>query len=137
MSDELVLEWIAKAEEDWTAIERLRAGDLGEVADPVVFHAQQTAEKYLKALAQRHGIEPPRTHHLPVLLDLLVGELPELEGLRAPCEELAPFAVSFRYPGEQATEEDARHAVALSATIRTALRHALGLEPPPGNAADA
>jgi len=50
MTDDLVQQWVKKAEEDWTGIVRLRASGLEEVADIVAFLAQQCAEKYLKAL---------------------------------------------------------------------------------------
>lgn len=53
MSGEIVSEWVAKAEEDWTALARLQAGGMADVANTIVFHAQQCAEKYLKALIQR------------------------------------------------------------------------------------
>ena len=71
MSDQLVSEWVRKAEEDWTALARLQSGGLAEVADVVTFHCQQCAEKYLKALIQRLGREPPWTHQLGVLLDIV------------------------------------------------------------------
>ncbi|MHC1622975.1 MAG: HEPN domain-containing protein [Candidatus Methanospirareceae archaeon] len=43
---------------------------------------QQCAPKYLKALLIFHNIEPPRTHSLEMLLDLIVDNLPELEQCR-------------------------------------------------------
>ena len=132
MSAELVAEWVRKAEEDWIALARLRRGGLAAVADVVAFHCQQSAEKYLKALIQHEGGEPPRTHQLGTLLDRLATARPEIEELRDPCERLAPYAVHFRYPGEQAREEDAAEAVRYATQIRTALRAALSLDSPDG-----
>jgi HEPN domain-containing protein len=128
MSDELVSEWVAKAEEDWTAVARLQTGAMADVANAIVFHAQQCAEKYLKALVQHGGVEPPRMHHLATLLDLLAPQAPELEALRPACEGLTPYAVNFRYPGEQADEDDARAAIGLAEAIRSAARGVLDLD---------
>jgi HEPN domain-containing protein len=43
---------------------------------PACFHAQQAAEKYLKALLARHGLEVPRTHVIEQLLDLIAPVVP-------------------------------------------------------------
>jgi len=127
MSDELVQEWVAKAEEDWAALERLLTGQLASVANVVSFHCQQCGEKYLNALIQKQGGEPPRIHQLPALLDVLAHSSPELEGLRRPCEGLSPYAVEFRYPGVFASEDDARDALSYAEAIRSAAREVLGL----------
>ena len=114
MSDDLVEQWMKKAEEDWIGIGRLQSGDLAEIADLVAFLAQQCAEKYLKALIQNEGAEPPRLHHLSALLDPLLSEHADLEDLRVPCEQLTPYAVGFRYPGEEASAEEAGETINLS-----------------------
>jgi HEPN domain-containing protein len=119
---------VKKAEEDWTGIVRLRASGLEEVADIVAFLAQQCAEKYLKALIQKDNTEPPRLHHLPALLGFLLPVYPGLEVLRISCERLTPYAVGFRYPGEEASPEDAKEAIDLAQEIRHVIRHTLNLE---------
>jgi HEPN domain-containing protein len=43
--------------------------------DTVCFHAQQCAEKYLKALLLQAGSEPPKTHDLRLLLQRLPADL--------------------------------------------------------------
>ena len=128
MSGELAREWVKRAEEDWTALTRLREGGLAEVAGVISFHAQQCAEKYLKALLQRRGIEPPRIHQLSVVLDMLTSISAGLEELRHACEELSPYAVTFRYPGGEVWEDDAREALRLVTRVRTVIRKELGLE---------
>jgi HEPN domain-containing protein len=121
-------EWIQKAEEDWEAVRRLLdSGTPEAVADVVVFLCQQVAEKYLKAILVETGQEPPHTHNLGVLLDLATGSIPKLEAIRDDTEALGPFAVVFRYPGEWATEAEARQAVAMARRIRDALRDYLKL----------
>jgi HEPN domain-containing protein len=61
--------WISKADEDIEAAELcLTVGE--RMANVAAFHAQQAAEKLLKALISAAGIEPPRVHDLAVLSDL-------------------------------------------------------------------
>ena len=50
-------EWVKKADLDFKTVVRLSAES--EFRDIVGFHAQQAAEKYLKALLTRHQIEFP------------------------------------------------------------------------------
>ena len=127
MSGEIVREWVRKAEADWMALSRLQVGSIADVCDVITFHAQQCAEKYLKALIQQRGNDPPRVHHLPTLLDLLVADDPDLEDLRRPCENLTPFAIFYRYPGESATEQDAAEAIREIEQVRAAIRERLNL----------
>lgn len=127
MPDEMVGQWVEKAEEDWIGISRMGVGNLDQVADPLAFLAQQCAEKCLKALIQKEGAEPPRHHHLSALLDVLLSACPDLERLRAACERLTPYAVGFRYPGERASGEEAEEAIALASQIRSAIRLKLDL----------
>jgi HEPN domain-containing protein len=127
MSDQIVREWIGKAEQDWEAIHRLQAGEGEAVADVVGFLAQQAAEKYLKAGLAHHGIEPDRVHDLGALLDNLVEKLPALEDLRGDVSVLTPLAVRFRYPGNWLTVHQARVGVECAGRIRLRFRELLPL----------
>ena len=69
----------------------------------------------------------PRTHDLARLLDLILPLEPLWEAWRADLNLLSSFAVEFRYPGESATKDDARHAGRICRDLRTPLREALGL----------
>lgn len=78
--------WVRKAENDFRNI-ALVLPDERAPFDTVCFHAQQGAEKYIKALLTALGIPFGRTHDLPELLALLpdscavvreVGDLTEL-----------------------------------------------------------
>ena len=123
MTVTLAQEWVRKAEEDWEAIRRLRAGgEAGVVADVIGFLAQQTAEKYLKACLALSAIDPPAIHDLGALLDALVEHKPELEALRASVASLSPLAVRFRYPGSWLTDEQADHGVDQAGAIRRTIR---------------
>lgn len=70
--------------------------------DPAVacFHAQQAAEKALKAVMCLHGLEFRRTHDLEALAGLLrdVGVAPPVDELDL--RRLTPYAVEFRYDDE-------------------------------------
>ncbi|MBI3577666.1 HEPN domain-containing protein [Candidatus Gottesmanbacteria bacterium] len=65
------------------------------------FLSQQVAEKFLKGFLILHGIEPPRIHELPTLLDYCVKINSEFENLRDACELLTGFYVESRYPPDQ------------------------------------
>ena len=62
-------EWLKKADLDFKTVVRLSAES--EFRGIAGFHAQQAAEKYLKALLTRHQIEFPKTHVIRRLLILL------------------------------------------------------------------
>ena len=89
--------WVAKAENDLLNIENnIGAGRVPW--DTVCFHAQQVAEKYLKALLVRQRTPFPRTHDLEALLTLCLRERPALAFLREDCIRLTTYAVGVRYP---------------------------------------
>jgi HEPN domain-containing protein len=125
MSEQIVSEWIRKAEEDWEAIRRLQSGDGEAVADVVGFLAQQTAEKYLKAGLAFFSVEPDRMHDLGALLDSLVERRKPLEALRDDVSALSPLAVRFRYPGSWLTSEQAEAGVERAGRVRDRLRELL------------
>lgn len=63
---ELVRGWLEKARRDLVVAER-EAGSAAPFTDIVCFHAQQSAEKSLKAYLTWRGVPFPRTHALDVL----------------------------------------------------------------------
>lgn len=64
------------------------------------FHAQQAAEKALKAVISLHGLEYRRTHDLEELAGTLadVSIAPPVGEIELRC--LTPYAVEFRYDDE-------------------------------------
>ncbi len=125
----VVREWIEKAESDLqNAVLALRGGKRTP-ADTVAFHAQQCAEKYLKALLTSQGIEFPRIHDLSELIALLAPDA----RIRLSVEEqrrLTLYATVTRYPGdyEPVSVGEARRAVALARRIRSTVRSLLPKE---------
>jgi HEPN domain-containing protein len=106
-----VFEWIAKAEQDYQTAEVMARKRKKPVPDVVGFHCQQYIEKYLKALLVFRKLDFPKTHDLIELLEIALKKEPLLEICRPDLRILNSFSVQFRYPGEDATAEDARHAL--------------------------
>jgi HEPN domain-containing protein len=125
---ELVTRWFTRAEEDYHVADRLLA-DTNPYLTAVVFHAQQAAEKYLKAFLVHHRREFPRTHDLAELLDLVLEVDSELaQGLGA-ITALNPYGVEYRYPGDfpDVAENEASEAVKLAGKTRDAIAPLLDL----------
>jgi len=121
------MEWIAKAEGDFATMQREMQVQNTPNYDAVCFHAQQCAEKYLKAQLQEAGIPFTKSHDLSVLLDALLPRDPGWNRLRPALELLTDFAVSYRYPGECADESLAREALTHCCIVREELRQSLGI----------
>lgn len=123
----LTTEWIRKADGDLaTAHRELRARKAPNF-DAACFHAQQCAEKYLKALLQEAAIAFGKTHNLPLILDLLRERYPSLELLRPTLAILNAYSVEYRYPGESADKEVAQHAVRMAEQVQRAVLGELGM----------
>ena len=121
--------WIAKAEEDLAAADRLLSLD-DSLAAVVCFHSQQAVEKLLKALLVFAGVPFARTHDVIQLVQMLPRDL----ALSIALADLAPlnrYAVEARYPiGEEPlTGDEARAAIALSRRVRAAVLQAVGPAP--------
>jgi HEPN domain-containing protein len=121
----LTAQWIEKADLDFATAARL----LLEVQfrDVVAFHAQQAAEKYLKAMLTRHQIEFPKTHVIGRLLILLRPIDPELADTLDEANWLSPFGAEIRYPGDrfETIPGDERRACELAERVRDAVMMAL------------
>lgn len=125
MKRDVAREWIVKAEEDYATLEILGRQRARRVPDSICFHAHQCAEKYLKALLARHHQFIPKTHDLVRLADLVKRSEPTVELLKDLCHRLNPYAVEFRYPGEQATRPEAVWAQRAAREIRRSLHRLL------------
>ena len=120
---DLVAGWLKKAESD-----ELAMGTLAEVGvmDAAGFHAQQSAEKRLKALLIYHETEFPFTHNLAKLLRICAETDEHFLSLMQPAEVLTPYAVDFRYdlrfsPTEEAVTEAVESAQAIKSFVLTRL----------------
>lgn len=89
--------WLLRAEDDLAVIALVLAASPPRAA-PAAFHAQQAAEKLLKALLVLAGRPVPRTHDVQRLLGL-VGPLPGFsEPEREMLGSLTVWAGTGRYP---------------------------------------
>ena len=119
--------WIAYAEEDFNATKTLLSLKK-PLRAAVCFHAQQCAEKYLKALLILKDVDFPKTHDLPSLNtlcnqnDILTGFDPQQ------LADLTKHAVQARYPGSQPTLEEAKETFKFAKTVRRFARSFLGLK---------
>jgi HEPN domain-containing protein len=124
----LTAQWVRKAESDYVVARKLARGS-DPHHDEVCFHAQQSAEKYLKALLEELNQPVPRTHVLDHLNVLLVPHHPALRAVRIGARILTRIAVTTRYPGMNATKRQAISALRWAAKIRAAARALLKLLP--------
>ena len=100
-------EWIRYAEADLD-LARMPLSRRG-LYEHLCFHAQQAAEKSLKAVLVHLGIDFPATHNLQRLIDLLPEEVARTAPLLA-AARLTAYAVSSRYPSEEeAVQEEEYH----------------------------
>jgi HEPN domain-containing protein len=115
-------EWVRKAEGDLKAAAHLLKLGRECPTEVVCFHAQQCAEKYLKALLVIAGVDFPNTHDLDRLAQLLrrgtdIGLDP------AERAELTTYAVAARYPGAgEIPLREARRALHLARRSRRSAR---------------
>jgi HEPN domain-containing protein len=120
-------EWVSKAEGDYDVVCLLLRSRKRSRYDPICFHAQQCAEKYLKAHLTEAGVAFPKTHDLSVLLDLVAKQIPSWVAMRNDMVALTDWAVLPRYPGTTAGRADARAAVEVCRNFRKVARRAPGL----------
>ena len=109
-------EWLNRARSN-LALARNRVPDT--YLEDLCFEAQQAAEKAIKAVLIRRGIEFPYVHDLSQLLSMIdeKGEtIPDKVGKAA---ELTPFAVVTRYPGtaRPIAEHEYQEAVEIAAAV--------------------
>jgi HEPN domain-containing protein len=123
---EEVTEWTARAETDYKAAIDLARRRKDPLPEAVCFHCQQCAEKYLKAFLISREVSFPKIHDLIALKKLCVKEEGTFELIHDLLEALEGYDVAIRYPGETATVEDAREAVAAMKEVRKFVRVKLG-----------
>ncbi|MGA3024305.1 MAG: HEPN domain-containing protein [Bryobacteraceae bacterium] len=113
-----VRSWLSKAGKDLAAAEYESRAD-PPFADDIVFHAQQAAEKSLKAFLSWHRVPFRKTHNLIELGEACCQIDRRLESLLRRAAPLTEYAWKFRYPGdpEDATAEEAAGALATACEV--------------------
>lgn len=118
--------WLRTAERDYRIATRLLDDDDPDFNN-ACFHAQQSAEKNMKALLQEHAIEFPRTHNLAELADLAQSVIPELTSRGEELERLTECAVAARYIETDIKAAAANEAERIAAWVRALVRRSLGV----------
>jgi HEPN domain-containing protein len=121
------LEWIEKADGDWATMMREAQVEENPNFDAVCFHAQQCAEKYVKARLVESNINFRKTHDLLNLLNNLIKIDTTWNDLEETLGQLSVFAVAYRYPGYSATKEQSLKSVNNCRLIRETVRLSFGL----------
>ena len=75
----MTAEWVSKAEGDFAVLERECRARKNPCYDGACFHAQQCAEKYLKARLCEAGIGASKIHDLVALLEQIMDAEPAWE----------------------------------------------------------
>lgn len=119
--------WLAHAEDDYESA-KLLARRRKPLLYSACFHAQQCAEKYLKALLVFKDQEFPKTHDLNTLNNLCKSVGIASGFTESALELLSAYAVMTRYPGDDPTIEEAREAINIASTIRKFSRKFLGVK---------
>jgi HEPN domain-containing protein len=126
---EEVTGWIKKAEEDFNGATRLSRHSKPSMHNLVCFHAQQCAEKYLKAYLTAINKPFEFRHQLEKLLLPLCSEHDRsFEMLREIVRRLDAYSVDFRYPGADADRVEARMALKAARQVRAFVRERFGLK---------
>jgi HEPN domain-containing protein len=119
---EFVQQRLAKAGAD-LRVSRYLLGGAANLSYGAAFHAQQAAEKFLKAVLVWHQVEFSKTHDIGRLVDLVRTADATLADLVRDGVALTPYGVEVRYPGDlpEPTPAEAREAVALAERVRQAV----------------
>jgi HEPN domain-containing protein len=123
---EKVKQWLDYADEDF----RLASHGLNMKSSCpyrlIAYHAQQCAEKCIKAYLVYNSIDFPYTHNIKTLLKLCAKGADWAVALKD-AEELTPYAITARYPGEdeEVTRQEAEQAIETTSRVRQTIRKVL------------
>ena len=111
-------DWLAHAESDLN-LARVAKERKDVLPEQTCFHAQQAAEKALKAVLLFKRIEFPLVHDLKTLVSLLQENAVSFPPEVSEAGSLTPYAVEARYPGhlEEITPSDVDEAVRLADAV--------------------
>lgn len=119
MRDEYVQKWLIKAGNDLKVAENeIKLPPEETITDAICFHAQQAAEKYLKAYLASQNIEFGKTHNLEYLLELCAKKDAAFKVLDV--GNLSFYGVEVRYPDEFyiPTMAEAKESLEIARTVR-------------------
>lgn len=129
----LVEEWLRLAQVDHDLVEHLST-DIERWKEPICFHAQQSAEKFLKALTTTRSRRVRHVHDMGDLLEYARVFGYHLGGIDRRCRSLTRYAVEGRYPdvdrptlpaNRRISVDDARRAIEDARAVRNAVEREL------------
>ncbi len=110
--------WLSKAELDLKAAAHEISSPAEALWGDVMFHAQQAAEKALKAFLAWQDVPFRKTHNLEELGRQCATLDPTLKAIADEAGPLTEYAWRFRYPGDATEPERAEAEDALKAAQR-------------------
>ncbi len=121
-----MLEWLTYGDEDLRLAEHALTMSSSVPYRLVAYHAQQCAEKHLKAFLVLNNSDFPYTRNISTLLEFC-SELADWPSRLESAEVLTAYAVTVRYPGETETvsKSEAEQAIVLARKVRAQVRKSL------------
>jgi HEPN domain-containing protein len=99
MITEYVKSWFKRADEDLALIEAILK-EASPLYNPICFHAQQAAEKYLKGFLAYHDLHVRKIHDLEALVTDCAGIDKSFETIKNEAIFLNQFYIESRYPDD-------------------------------------
>lgn len=123
-----VKEWLRHADEDLRLARHAFKLKSSVPYKLIAYHAQQCAEKNIKAYLVFKKIDFPFSHNISALLEMLPSSadwLPEIKS----AARLTTYAITTRYPGkDKVSKKEAVRAVELAETVQKTIIRALRKE---------
>lgn len=118
-----VMQWLTFADEDLNMASDALSCGRSRSYRLIAYHAQQCTEKCLKAYLVFHEEDFPYTHNIRRLLKICGKYATWPLNLKS-AEELTPYAITARYPGEnmEVTQAEAEIAIEIARKVRDRIR---------------
>ena len=117
-------DWKVLAERDLSVADYLAANMQPVPTEIIAFHCQQAVEKYLKGGLVILGEEPPYTHDLDELCNIIEKHRPLFASISSLCTLITHFSVQPRYDrGMGLSEEDMKVVLNHTKSIKTFLEN--------------
>jgi HEPN domain-containing protein len=109
---------LARAVDDETLVRKVSPD--ADISDAIIgFHAQQAVEKLIKAVLAARGVAFMKSHALSYLIGLVQENEIEAPQDLSEADVLSPWAVEFRYEGDEPPSLDRTAALAQIEQVRT------------------
>ena len=113
-----VNEWVRRADMDLATAFHMNDTFAPKPLEIICYHSQQAAEKIIKCYLVFHGIEPPKTHDIQLLLEKCLEINLDFDDIYNDATTLTNYAVRIRYPFElELTEQDAERALQIAKKV--------------------